>query len=129
MTLCLTIMVLAFVQNVSFSIVSRSRNRNNLRYHLVASVFSNGIWFLTFRALVTSQMNLLLFPFYTTGTVAGSLCGAWVSMRIERWLGAASDGHLKQDRLAALERRIADLELRTDATPPGGRPRTRASSS
>jgi hypothetical protein len=113
--LCLVIMVLAFIQNVSFSIVSRSRNRNNMKYYLIASIFSNGVWFLTFRALVTSQMNLLLFPFYTVGTVVGSVCGAKLSMRIESWLGAASDDHIKRDRIAELEARMAGLELHREA--------------
>ena len=90
----LSILLLAFAQNVSFSIVSRSRNRSNLRYHLIASVFSNGVWFLTFRQLVTADMSLLLFVPYTAGTVCGSLFGVKVSMTIERWLGAASDSHL-----------------------------------
>lgn len=68
----LTILALAFLQNISFSIVSRSRNRSNLTYHPVASVFSNGVWFLTFRELVLTQMDWVLFIPYTIGTVAGS---------------------------------------------------------
>ena len=92
-----TILILAFVQNVSFSVVSRSRNRDNLRYHMVAAVFSNGIWFLTFRQLILADMNLLLFLPYTIGTVSGSLTGVKVSMFIERILGAASDSHLKKE--------------------------------
>lgn len=92
-----TIMVLAFVQNVSFSIVSRSRNRDSMKYHLVASIFSNGIWFLTFRELVTADMTLALFAPYTFGTVCGSLWGVKVAMRIERWLGASADSHVKRD--------------------------------
>lgn len=93
---CLAICLLAFFQNVSFSVVSRSRNRNNLTYHLFAAVASNGVWFLTFRQLVKADMDLMLFIPYTIGTVAGSLCGVKISMIIERWLGADSDGHLKK---------------------------------
>jgi hypothetical protein len=92
----LALLVLAFSQNVAFSLVSRSRNRDNLTFHIVASVFSNGIWFLTFRQLVTADMTLALFPTYCTGTVIGSVVGVKVSMVIERWLGAASDSHLKK---------------------------------
>lgn len=91
----LWVLVLAFFQNVSFSIVSRSRNRDNMAYHLVASVFSNGIWFLTMRELVVSELSLILAIPYIVGTVAGSIFGVKVSMRIESWLGAASDSHLK----------------------------------
>lgn len=90
----ITLMLLAFVQNVSFSIVSRSRNRNSMMYHLIAAVFSNGIWFLTFRYLVTANMSLALFVPYTIGTVSGSLVGQKISMWIEKLIGATSDGHL-----------------------------------
>ena len=75
----ITILALAFVQNVSFTIVSRSRNRDNLNYHLIASIFSNGVWFLTFRELVLREMNFVLFIPYTVGTVAGSLLGQKIS--------------------------------------------------
>ena len=92
---CLMILVLAFLQNVSFSIVSRSRNRNNLTYHLFAATASNTVWFLTFRQLVQREMDFLLFLPYTVGTVSGSLLGVRISMWIERWIGAASDSHLK----------------------------------
>lgn len=94
----LTILLLAFAQSVSFSIVSRSRNRSSFRYHMIASVFSNGIWFLTFRQLVLADMTWVLFIPYTVGTVAGSLTGAKVSMWIEQRLGANSDAHLERAR-------------------------------
>jgi hypothetical protein len=88
------ILFLAFAQNVSFSIVSRSRNRDNIKYHIIASVFSNGIWFLTFKELIMQNMSLMLFIPYTIGTVSGSVWGVKLSMMIERWLNAASDSHL-----------------------------------
>lgn len=88
--------VLAFIQNVAFSIMSRSRNRNHTQFHIIAAIFSNGIWFLTFRELVIRDMGLALFPWYCIGTVAGSLCGVKISMFIERLIGAESDGHLKK---------------------------------
>src|SRR5574343_1333883 len=91
----LTILFLAYLQNISFSIVSRSRNRNNFTYHMIASVFSNSIWFLTFRQLVTSNMDWILFIPYVIGTVLGSLSGVWISMKIENWLQAYSDDHIK----------------------------------
>ena len=91
----LSLMLLAFVQSVSFSLVSRSRNRNNITYHIIASIFSNAVWFLTFRELVLSNMNLILFLPYTVGTVSGSVTGVKVSMWIEKLLNAESDSHLK----------------------------------
>lgn len=86
---------LAFVQSVSFSLVSRSRSRNNITYHVIASIASNAVWFMTFRQLVTANMTWALLIPYTVGTVSGSVFGVKVSMVIERWLGASSDDHLK----------------------------------
>lgn len=94
----LQLLALAFCQNVAFSIVSRSRNRNNIWYHLVAAIFSNAVWFATFHYLVTSNMTWDLFIPYTTGTVSGSIFGVKVSMFIERILGAESDSHLKEKK-------------------------------
>ena len=90
----LKILGLAFIQNISFSIVSRSRNRNNKKYHIIASLFSNSIWFLTFRELILGDMNYYLFIPYVIGTVIGSSYGMAISMKIEKWLGASADGHL-----------------------------------
>lgn len=84
----LTILLLAFAQNVAFTMVSRSRNRDNMTYHAICSVFSNGIWFLTMHQLVVADLSLWLFIPYVTGTVAGSLFGAKVSMKIESAIGA-----------------------------------------
>lgn len=90
------IIFLAYIQNISFTIVSRSRNRDNITYHVIASVFSNTIWFLTFRELVTSEMDLTLFIPYVIGTVSGSVTGAKFSIWIEKRIGATSDGHIKK---------------------------------
>lgn len=94
----LKIFGLALVQNISFSIVSRSRNRNNKKYHVIASIFSNSIWFLTFRELILGEMNFYLFLPYIMGTVIGSSYGMTISMKIEKWLGASADGHLKEGK-------------------------------
>ena len=91
-----SLFLLAFAQSISFSLVSRSRNRSSRTYHVIASVFSNGVWFLTFRHLVLNQMTWDMFVPYTAGTVLGAQVGVQISMRIERWLGADSDGHLKR---------------------------------
>jgi hypothetical protein len=118
---CLTLMLLAFVQNVSFSVVSRSRNRNNLKYHLIAAFFSNATWYLTFRSLVTANMSLDLFWWYCAGTMVGSATGVKISMHIEKWLRIGSDDHLKQKPgaveipfadIVSLRARVAHLEKR-----------------
>jgi len=43
----LALMVVAFVQNMAFTWVSRSRNSGDPSYHRYAAYCSNGIWFLT----------------------------------------------------------------------------------
>lgn len=88
-----TIAALAFIQNVAFTLTSRSRNRDNLLYHTVTAIFSNGIFFLTFRELILAEMSWLLFVPYIIGTVTGSLFGAQIAFRIERLIGARADAH------------------------------------
>lgn len=88
-----TIAMLAFVQNVAFTLTSRSRNRDNLTYHTITAIFSNGIFFLTFRELILADMSWLLFVPYIIGTVSGSLFGAQIAFRIERLIGARADVH------------------------------------
>ena len=85
---------LAYVQNVSFTIVSRSRNRNSIKYHALAATFSNTLWFLTFRYLIKADMTYSLMVPYVIATVVGSVTGVKISMKIEKWLGASADGHL-----------------------------------
>ena len=86
----LGVLFLAFIQNISFTMVSRARNRNNFTYHAVCSVFSNGLWFATVGLLVVSDFDwVMLFP-YVVGTVCGSLFGASISMKIEKALGATT---------------------------------------
>ena len=106
----LTLLALAAVQNIAFAVASRSRNRSSLKFHMVASLFSNGIWFITFRHLVTRDMCMTLFPWYCIGTVAGSLFGMKVAMRVEKWLGATTDAHMHKVTIGDLEKRIKELE-------------------
>jgi len=82
------ILCLAFIQNIAFTMVSRSRNRDNAKYHAICSVFSNMIWFITMRQLVVADLNLWLLVPYVVGTVSGSLSGAAISIRIEKAIGA-----------------------------------------
>jgi putative flippase GtrA len=90
-------MVMAFVQNVSFSIVSRSRNRNSVAYHRIAAIFSNGVWYITAKYLIVTQhMSWLLFIPYTAATVYGSTTGQQISMWVERKLNLQADDHLKK---------------------------------
>jgi uncharacterized membrane protein YfcA len=90
MTAWLTLAALAYCQNIAFSVASRARNRNSATYHAIAAVFSNAVWFATFRFLVVADMSWDLFVPYTVGTVAGSLTGAAVSSWVEQKIGATT---------------------------------------
>lgn len=88
----IVMMIMAYCQNLSFTLVSRARNRSSKAYHLVAAVLSNFTWFVTAKYLIVTQgMTWTLMVPYTVATVAGSLTGQTVSMKIEKLLGAKSD--------------------------------------
>ena len=82
------LMVLAFIQNVSFTMTSGARNRDRLVYHAVCAACSSGLWFVTMHYLVATELNWIMAVPYLIGTVTGSLFGAKVSMKIEKLIGA-----------------------------------------
>lgn len=75
--------VLLLLQNASFTWVSRARNSGSVKYHAVAAVGSNGIWFLNqvivvnkvTDALQVHNWRLIAFSavFYTVFAVIGSV--------------------------------------------------------
>jgi predicted permease len=102
---------LGFVQNVAFTFVSRGRNSGSLGYHLIASIFSNGIYAaLLFTSIdMISQAKSMPMPFlivYTLATMAGSIFAHWLALRAER--GKARS--VQEDRFEKLQRRVAALE-------------------
>jgi hypothetical protein len=71
---------LLVLQNASHTAVSRARNSKSLGYHAIASVFSNGVWFLALAVAVDkireadSALALgLTALFYVACTVVGSV--------------------------------------------------------
>ena len=72
------------LQNGSFTLVSRARNSNSLLFHGIASVLSNGIWFMVVRTVTSEDPNTLLLGIvYTAGAVTGSILMHYLSMN---WL-------------------------------------------
>ena len=82
---------LSGAQQLSFALTSRSRQRNNIVYHTVAAIFSNAVWFLTFRQIQIEQWTAELYLPYALGGTAGSVAGVGVSMGIEKALHIESD--------------------------------------
>ena len=87
--------LLLIAQNASFTLVSRARNSNSLWYHGLASIGSNGIWFISQLILIHSFLEvfktgdwwlaILTGLFYTACTIAGSLGMHWLALyKIER---------------------------------------------
>lgn len=80
---------ISFVQNAAFTWVSRSRNSGDVKYHALASVCSNGIWFATnfliasqvFEAIETGSYWFLAVAsiIYVATTTAGS---CWMMARL-----------------------------------------------
>jgi flagellar biosynthesis component FlhA len=81
--------VLLVVQNAAFTLVSRARNSGSIGYHAIASVFSNGIWFVSQFILIgmvakpdMPMMEIVkIGSIYIVATVTGSLLMHWVSMK------------------------------------------------
>lgn len=69
------------LQNASFTLVSRARNSRSLGYHAIASVFSNGVWLLVIRQVVTNLDSWLMMATYVVGAVCGSVLMHYISMK------------------------------------------------
>ncbi len=91
---------LAVFQNISFSIISRARNRGSMILHAGAAVLSNGVWYMTFRVLATRDLPLDLLPSYLAGSIAGSLIGIAISIVLERLFEARSDDHVLNPKVS-----------------------------
>lgn len=83
------------LQNFTFTFVSRARNSGSLRRHMIASVFSNGVWFIsqmliftTLFAIMTGKYGIgqAVFAsfYYTVFTMAGSLAAHYYSLKTEK---------------------------------------------
>jgi hypothetical protein len=88
--------VLIIVQNASFTLVSRSRNTDHWKYHAVAIIFGNTIYFFSglfnldnaLKILQTRNLPLILgtVVFVTSMNLIGGLSSQRLAIRIERWL-------------------------------------------
>jgi hypothetical protein len=86
----------ALLQNSAFTVVSRARQRNHELYLEWASVFSNGIWFLTLSVLVFNDLSSYLLIPYLVGTGIGSLWGQNFAIALENKIGATMESTLKK---------------------------------
>jgi len=110
------IAALGFVQNIAFTFVSRGRNSGSLGYHLVASVFSNGIYaallFLSIDMIAQMKASPVAFlTVYTLCTMSGSIFAHWMAMRVERGKGRS----VQEDRFSMLTKEVVQQSQRQDA--------------
>lgn len=84
--------VLLFLQNAAHTATSRSRNSKSLWYTGIASIFSNGIWFVSQFFIVSMmvrakeeswQFFALVLVFYIALTAAGSVMSHCYLMKFE----------------------------------------------
>ncbi len=96
---------LLVVQNASFTIVSRARNSGSDLYHAIASVFSNGIWFVSQTFIIVGLMEIaqtaswgqwvILLAVYVIFTVIGSVfAGRFARTYLEK--GNRRVGHYEE---------------------------------
>lgn len=72
---------ITILQNASFTLVSRARNSNSMLFHAIASVFSNGIWFIVVNQITKHDVNTaMLGVVYTVAAVIGSVAMHYISM-------------------------------------------------
>lgn len=80
--------LLLVIQTAMFTWVSRARNSGSYSYHALASVFSNGFWFvnqfLLVTAIVYKELTLWqaigLGVLYVASTVTGAVLMHWLSI-------------------------------------------------
>ncbi len=78
--------ILLVIQNFAFTAVSRGRNSGSIKYHGIASFFSNGVWFAQFFIVFNIMdhiqeelhqgqyaFGVVAFLVYTIFTMTGSL--------------------------------------------------------
>lgn len=81
--------IVLLMQNASFTLVSRARNSASIPYHAIASVLSNGIWFVSqffvigiiTRAQHESTLAIIAGLFYVLLTTISAVGMHWFLMR------------------------------------------------
>ena len=88
----LKLIVISFVLNILWSMMSRARNRSNLTYHAILVILSSVLWVCFMQELMTSDFKTMLYS--CIGSSAGAILGQPISMFVEKKIGASSDEHI-----------------------------------
>ncbi len=103
------VMFLAYAQNTTYGLQSRSANRNSNAYHAIAALAANGVFFLNRNLLVVREVPMALLAAYVLFTIMGTLNGNTISMKIEQALGLSAEGAAGKPQLMELWPTIAAL--------------------
>lgn len=88
----LLVMGLAYTQNTTYGLQSRSANRNSNAYHAFAALAANFTFFWSLQLLVRNNLPPTLLAPYVFATILGTLHGNTISMKIESALGLNAEG-------------------------------------
>jgi uncharacterized membrane protein YfcA len=105
------VMVLAYVQNMTYGLQSRSANRNSNAYHAIAALAANFVFFLNRKLLVSKEVPIILLAAYVFFTIMGTLHGNTISMKIEKLLGLSAEGAKGKPQLMKLWPTVAFLSV------------------
>lgn len=82
MTLALVILfAITIAQNASFTLVSRARNSGSLFYNGLASILSNGIWFIVVQKVVAKPNDVATGVTYVVAATIGSVLMQWIAIK------------------------------------------------
>jgi len=90
-------------QFASFVFVSRFRQRGSFFWHALASLASNGSWYVTMHALDSARSYWWLYALYVAGIVGGRVIGATWAQYVEQKFHIKSDA-TRDPRLAPGQR-------------------------
>lgn len=90
--------ILLLAQQLSQTLSMRSRATGSYRYHAVAAMCSNGVWWVSQLILVDTTVKLIaagsmwqafgVGAFYTLWCTTGSTAGMWLAHKVEARCGA-----------------------------------------
>ena len=93
------LIVMSYLQNVSYGLQARAGTRSSNAFHLITAVLASFVFFATFRYLIKENMPLVFLATYMFGTIFGSLHGNIFSTWIENKIGARAEAPKDQPQL------------------------------
>lgn len=105
------VMMLAYFQNTTYGLQSRSANRNSNAYHALAALAANFTFFWSLQLLVRNNLPPVLLAPYVFATILGTLHGNAISMKIEAFLGLSAEGAKGRPQLMKLWPTVTVLAL------------------